>query len=413
MSQLQRITDLAGAGTYPHLFLPKLRQACDDLGATANVLTTGVLEMNRATFTERTRFGQGGVTDVSPLPEEIQNAIGFSGSDEVALMNQDAWYPLAHRMVDKTVEAHLSAHLADGQCLWIQGVNTGHGRPADLMLRELKRSLPRQFTVVHSTMPDNVDKRERVRTGYELFLRLKDEGLVETTLLNDNLSPFARTFNLGIQDRFTATALASLIAGQAHFSRNPSLAEVGRSLGDYGAFVGLALASRGLVVGKEPAAWAAGRKLFGLPARGSGNLENALLVAKETTRQALTEEHSLVIEETIDLRKPFFLVYTVPMAIRDRKWIVFSNQIRTWLANTYPTAIPVFASGNGTPDPRRFSSYWLQVSALFPMPDVPAPIGQLLRTPSLKRRQPRAGTPPPRNGHGPDPRRTEPLAAAH
>lgn len=393
MSQQQRITNILGAGTFSLLFQPKLRAACDELGGTASLLTQGALDINNATFTAPTQYGKNGVKDVSPSPKKVANAIGFAGSDEIALQNRDHWYPLAYSLIDRVIQAHLQRRLVDGQGLWLMGLRTGHGQPAEEMLREFKTRLPRHYTVGMSTMPDNADKRDKLREGHDLFVRLKDEGLLETTILLDNRSPFATHFDLDVQDRYAAKALATLIAAQGQNGKNPSLAEISRSLGEYGAFVGVAMRSRSLVAGREYPGWGLLRGL-GLPSRGFGDLDNVLLEAQEATKQVLTDPSALAIDEVIDLHKPVFVAYTIPIPTTDKRWITFSSKLRSFLANQYPSVVPVLASGQGTPVPHRTSAYWLQASAFFPMPDVPAPIRAILDSPSLKRRKPASPSAP-------------------
>ncbi len=401
MVDLPRITSVLGAGTYPAHFEPKLRGPCDELGATRTLLTMGRLELNRATASERTDFGRGGVIDVSPDPAAIVNAVGHLGSDQVAESNRAYWEPLVHAMVHRVVQAHTAARLVDGQTLWLQGFNTGHGLPAADALRSLRQRLDRMFVVAATTMPDSLDKRERLRDGdHRLFVRLKDEGVVECTFLTDNLSPFRLAFSLDTQDQFKARALASLLAAQHQFARNQSLAEIGRSLGRYGALVGMAFATRSIVVHEEPAGW---RLLRGLvpwvPARGSASVEHLVQEARLATVEALTDPTARAIGEAIDLDKLCFLVYTVPLRRTDASsWVHFSNRIRTWLANTYPAAVPVFVSGAGCPHPRYSGAYWLQVSALFPMPDVPAPLAAVLAGKSLQRQPGARPAAPARNG---------------
>lgn len=401
MVDLTRITNMLGAGTFPAHVEPKLLESCSELGAKRSLLTAGRVELNRTTASEPTWFGRDGVIDVSPSPADLQNALGNAGSDEIAESNRDCWERLAHGMVGKVVQAHQAAKLVDGQTLWLQGFKTGHGKPAEEMLRELKRRIPRMFIVAASTMPDNFDKRAKLREGgHDLFVRLKDEGIVECTLLTDNLSPFARHFDLDTQDRFMLRALASLLASQVQFTRNPSLGEVGRSLGEYAALVGMAFASRSVAVQTESAGWRLLRGLVSnLPQRGCATTGHLVQEARLATEQALHDPKALAIEEQIDLDKPCFLIYTVPLRQGDAAaWIRFSNAIRTWLANTYPTAIPLFVTGSGCPDPRYSGSYWLQVSALFPLPDVPAPLAAILGSQSHKRRRQPQGARQARNG---------------
>lgn len=386
MPDLRRVNNILGGGTLARQFIPSIRLAGDELGASRMFLTNGFIELNRSTYFERKGLDREGVIDVSPSPEDIKNAIGNAGSDEIAESNRENWEPLAQRMVDRIVQAHVDLRLEDGATLWTQGLLTGHRLPAGQVLRSLKKRIPKQFINVYSTLPDNFDKRDRLRDGYDLFHRLKAEGVIDTTFLTDNLSPFARRFSLAEQDRYVAKTLASLLAAQLHFTKNPSIAEIGRSLGDYAALVGMAFSSRSLVVAKEVAGWNLLRRTVGLPTRGFGHLGNLVIEAKLGTEAALGEPEARAIEEAIDLRMPFVAVYTVPLRPSDKRWITFSNEIRTWLMNYYPTATPVFVSGNGTPDSRFVGSYWLQVSILFPMPDVPAPLKAILESESLRRR---------------------------
>jgi hypothetical protein len=387
----RRLINLVGAGTYGRLLLPKLRAACDELGGTPSLLTQGVLEFNLATNGEPTNFGGGGVRDVSPSPSEIHNAIGNAGSEEVAESNRVYWQRPVAATVDRVVQAHLEAGITDGLTLWCQGLKTGHSLPAVEALRSLKQKMPKQFIVGNSVIPDDWDKRQQLKVGHDLFVSLKDEGVVEATFLSDNLGPLALSFTLDVQDRFVAKALASLITGQLQFSKNPSLGEVGRSLGEYGAFVGVACRSPTIVVAKTTPGWRALGGVFGLPERGSTPIDNLIIEAQTATRIVLTDRDALTIDEPIDLRKPFTLVYTVPLKLSNvPAWHRFSNQLRAWLARIYPRATPIFACGNGTPDPRYSGSYWLQVSALYPLPDIPAPIREILNSESLRRKPPQS-----------------------
>lgn len=388
MSNLQRITNIQGAGTFPHLFFPRLIDTLEELGASRCILTMGDLEINRSTFHEPTNYGRGGIKDVSPSPEQIKSAVGHLSSDKLALQNQENWEHLAKDLVSRVVREFVRAQLVDGQGLWCQGIKTGHGKPAELMLRDLKERLPRHFVVALSTIPDSFDKRQEVRGGHELFLKLQREGLIETTLLTDNGSPFAKTHNLDLQDRFLARALASLIGAQAQFNRNPSMAEVARSTGKHAPFVGLSFCSRELVVARSYPMWNLVRGAFGLPDKGFGNLGNIIQEARTATKKALTDTQALAIEDAIDEHKPVFVVYTIPLSPQDgTRWLEVSNALRTWLANKHDNVIPVFAAGRGMPTTRS-RDYWLQVSALFPLSEVPAPLRGQADASKLKRGRP-------------------------
>jgi hypothetical protein len=354
-----------------HLRLPFRAQApgCNrpigSNGTTERLLAQATVEFNRSTYTEPTRFGRDGVKDFSPRPSDIQMAIGHAGNDDYAAKNRSVWEPLVTRVNSQIVQVYLQNRIKDGEGLIVLGYKTGHGGPAEAALFDLKTRLPDQFTVLLSNLPHDADGRERLREGYDRFARYKENGLIEVCLLTDNSSPLAtRLFDLDKQDWYIAKALASLLAGQVHFTTNRSLAEVGRTLGEYSAFAGLSFASRGLVPLNQPVGWCALQKVVpNLPQRGITNVTHTVGEAIEATKLALFHPDHRAIDEELQFQKPLFVVYTVPISLGDRAWIPFSNQVRKWLANHVPKAVPIFAAGKGTPDPRYTHDYWLLLAA--------------------------------------------------
>src|SRR3954469_16828910 len=81
--ELPRISNILGGGTLAAHQQPKLRLQADSLGATPTLLTQGRFDFNRATASEPSGFGYDGVLDVSPLPEQLQQAVGNAGSDQI------------------------------------------------------------------------------------------------------------------------------------------------------------------------------------------------------------------------------------------------------------------------------------------------------------------------------------------
>lgn len=375
MSDRQRTTNLLGAGTYAQGLIPKLIADSVRLGGDASILTAGRVEMNRLTAHKRMSFAQSGIIDVSPDPHTIRNAVGYKGDVELALVNQDVWEPIVHEFVERVVRQHAANQLIDGQTIWPQGMATGHSELAAVALDELKIRLPRQSIIAMSVLPDDHTKRLKVGHGYALFVDLWNKSQIETTFLADNLSPFARRYTLDTQDAFQARAVASLIAGQSGFVRNVGISEAAHELGRYSPWVGMAFASRSITIEREPTGWSALRALAPrLPERGVADVSAVVLQAKEATKAAVTQPDARAIDEPVDLDKPFFLLYTVPLPAQAALWRDFASEIRRWLGQTYPTATPFFAIGPGMPDPRYHSSYWVQVSAFYPLPVMPAPL---------------------------------------
>jgi hypothetical protein len=354
----------------------------------------GRTEFNRSTAYERTRFNRDGIRDVSPKPTEIMNAFGNANDDDIAAVNRDVQLSVTHDMIGRVLQRRFEVKLVDGQVLWFQGFRTGHGDPAETALRDLKTRSPRTLISMASVLSADRDKRELLPEGHKRWLRLKDAGIIDTVYMGDNNSPFALRNTLEVQDKFLIRGLASLTAAQAHFSINSSLGEIGRRLGEYAAFVGVAAASHPLVVEPTIPGWNLLRKTIpSLPQRGGGSVQNCIIEAQQTTIQALTDRDSQLIEETIDLEhKPVFICYTVPIQLWDRKaWLAFSSEIRRWLGNHYPTAVPIFSSGSGSRDPSFNGSAWLQTTVFFPMPDLPYPIKTLMEGEGLHRRKKPAG----------------------
>lgn len=382
MADRKRNTTIAGGGTLSRLYLPKLRAECDALGITPAVICMGAFELNRVTNNQRTDFGRDGVIDVSPDPKDIALAIGNLGSDEIAQENRVHWESLSQAMIQGILKVHADNHVVDGQLYWKQGMRTGHALPAEETLRELKLNQPKMHVVTSSVLPDDFNKRQLLRTGYDLFNRLQQDNITYCTFLSDNNGPFATTYKLDIQDRFLTRAEASLLGAQFTNAKAQSIGEIARSLGRYSPFAGWASVSRQLIVTKPVFGWSVLQKALGFPDRGYGDLENAIHQAKLATEQVLTEPTARLIAEEIDTKKLLFLVYTVPIPGTERqRWIDFASEIRRWLVTRYETAVPVFAVGNGCSRPSSPPGYYVQVSALFPIPAVPTPIRELLASP--------------------------------
>ena len=234
MTNSSQTTNVLGAGTLGYQFLPKLLRAADQLGVTGRTfLTVGAAEFNRGVIEGHPhRLDRPGVRDVSPSNREVAHAIGFTGSDLVADETRSVWEPVVRGVIDRVVQETLRHKVVGSQTLWVQGMRTGHGRPAELMLRCLKERLPDQFIIAKSVLPEDGDQRPLAATGFELFRGLKEDGVVAVTLLTDNDSPFAKRRTLAVQDSYEVTALASYVGGLAQFAKNRAFGELGQRLGE-------------------------------------------------------------------------------------------------------------------------------------------------------------------------------------
>jgi hypothetical protein len=66
-----------------------------------------------------------------------------------------------------------------------------------------------------TVLPEDSDKRLRIREGYDLFNILRSSKIVDVTMLLDNMGPFAKANTLEIQDTFLVTTQVgpSAVAG--------------------------------------------------------------------------------------------------------------------------------------------------------------------------------------------------------
>lgn len=388
--QLQRVTSLYGAGDFPQSFYDKLLKTCDQLGATRGILSVGVLDENRISNFQPTGWGRNGVVDLSPTPEQIKLAIGLSGSDKVAAVHHKLWIPLVDAMVQKAAQLLEEADLVDSQAIFAVGVKTGHSKPLELLIREMKKRKPHMHAMGLSVLPDQATKRDHIGDGYHLWLKLRHQGLVYSTILVDNCGPFALAHTLDRQDEFLAVGLSSLLLAQLFNPRSMSLAEVARSLGQYGPFVGVSFWSQPIQPSRQVFGWPALTSLLrpfvNVPPRGySRSVQTIVTEAQLATKQALHNPRARAIDERINKDHPFYLLYTIPIhPIEGRKWVEISSAITHWLANKYRRAVPLYAPGSGISLDGRANGYQLQVTALWPMAEQPKPIKEILASPHVQ-----------------------------
>ena len=397
-TQNKRTTTVWGLGSYPMGMIPPFIQACRALGITERILAVGVAEYNRATFHSFTD-GRDGIVDISPPVTEIKNAAGFVGDRAIAELNRPNWESSSHGLVDRLLALHHQVDLADGESFWFQSFSSGHTRIAEESLHDVKERHPRHFVTTVSTVPEEANLREGIREDPAIFVRYKDAGLVETTILPDALSPLARRFGLAHQDACLAMALATILAAQIHFPRQRGFADIVHGLGRYSAFTGVAVSSRNIVVGREVRGWKTLRRSFGLPQRGFASLENVLIACQQAAQDTLSDPLTQLIEESIDARKLAILALTVPLKLADTRWTALAATIKDELTRSHPNITVVFAAGNGVPDPRYQSPYWVQASLFYPLPELPSVIQGILNAEPMLRRS--TTTPATSNGHRP------------
>jgi hypothetical protein len=363
-----RTTNVLGFGEFADTFVPLLRKTADYFKATHTLLTMGVLNFNRVSHSFQTRFDSAEVRDISPTPQEVEAIANRAGNFD------DALRQLEHNMIDKMVEVNLAAQNLQGQCLWVQSLPMANSSVIEEAILNLKARQPDHRIIVIGRLPYSDQRSPCLRSDCELFARLRNNKIIAATILLDLSSPFAHSQGEEALELFTASAVSSLLVAHAQFQRNPTLADVVSRLGGHSSFLGMAFSSACIVNGRQSGNQHSQRTFFSKPPRDFGNVSDAINQAKAATSQTLTKSLALSIEERIDQSRPLFLVYTVPIRPVDPCWYEFTSQISSWLAGQFPTAIPVFASGNGTPNYLLYGEYFVQVSAFYPLSEVPSPL---------------------------------------
>jgi hypothetical protein len=386
-SNTQRVNNLLGAGTYAVDILPKYRNEATLVGAREIILTEGRVDFNKMTTDGGSGLSGHGVLDISPLPQEIQMVFGMAGKEEIAQISKQYWEGVANSMVDRFSTAQERAELFDSQCLWSQGLGTGHAAIADHTVRKLKKIQPRLNIAADVIIPNDWDKLdERVISGYNLFTSLWEEGIIQGAILTDNNSPFAKAYTLKVADSFKASGLMACLMAPRQFKQNRGIVEVVISLGDFSPFAGMAFASETLAIKKQTFWWPLLKPLNGWVPKGTLSIPNIIIKSKEAFEQALRNPNCRAIDENIDIDKPFFAVFSIPLGVSEL-WSDISAQIRSWMSIKYPTAVPIFTSAAGRPMPQTNAAYNVQCTLIYPLPQNPAVIVEIIGRKNLKTRR--------------------------
>lgn len=369
---LRRFVTLLGGGHTAISGLDSLRLATDRLGATIEVLAQGCIATTAPAGRLRTSSGRDGVIDLTPT--------GREGGNTVDLDPDSQTHAQAHALANNAIQALFAAAVSFGQIIWC-GALDAFMQLAEDLLEEITARQPGQTILAVSMIPTPDRYTARLQAGLQSYVNLHAAGIVSATLLPDERSPLARAISPEAQQDFISTLLASMIRAPRDWEQNPSITDVGRAMGREAetGLVGLSLASECVAPGKQLSVYSGIRRLARrLPARGKGDLRDIIRQGMKAALRAITDPACRAIDETIETDRPFYVVYTTPLHSTDSRWVGFIRATSTWLATTYPDAVPIYASGQGTPDPRVPGSYWIQASVLFALPAVPQPIQAIL-----------------------------------
>ncbi|GAC1524145.1 MAG: hypothetical protein NVS2B16_32580 [Chloroflexota bacterium] len=374
---LPRFVTLLGGGRYAITALDSLRVATDRLGATAEVLAQGCIATTAPAGRLRTAAGHDKVIDLTPTDQDGGNTVDRDPDSQT--------HAQGHALADNAIQTLFNAALSYGQIIWFGALDALMQLTEDL-LEEITARQSGQTILAVSMIPSPDRYTARLQAGLQSYVNLHAAGIVSATLLPDERSPLARAISPEAQQDFLSTLVASLIRAPRDWEQNPSITDVARAMGREAetGLVGLSMASECVAPGKQLSVYSGIRRLIRrLPARGKGDLGDIIRQGIKAATRALTEPACRAIDETIETDRPFYVVLTTPLHSTDSRWVEFVRATSKWLASTYPNAVPIYASGQGTPDPRTPGSYWIQASVLFALPAVPQPVQEILERKGL------------------------------
>lgn len=387
-NRVQEVYSITGQGSLFMGMGPKHVEAMQELGIAAALLGIAGTDFNRATLAHSRLPG---ILDGKYLglgPGQVSDAFGFLADPEIARRRSGAWKPEIVRMNDRYIAEARAQNVESSFSLVIYSQKHGHSEAAVEMLKDRGVRLPDEIRVGSSLISHEPYLRDAFRHQPLLAVQLKDAGLLECTVLPDNLSPIVRRYGRPFQDRLVAKAWATAMAAIWHFPNQRGPADVVHALGRTTALVGLSFGVRHLLPTPKVGWYDPIGRLVGGGARGKGNLQDAIIQTREAAKDALARPEWRAIDEEINPNRQAFLAITIPVNRRDlARWRPLVAQVEHWLSNQYPFVTPLWAFGPGTPRPDLVdhSPYWVQCSLFYPIPDVPNPVAQIVASPSRER----------------------------
>ncbi len=396
-----KVNSVGGEGTLALNLTDVILTEADELGIGPTFLSAGAPDHNRATlFHSRTRRRVPGV-NTGLRPDEVRETQGYLADPERAERGGNHRRALDQHLNDLHVAAARQAGVDSPFDLFIFSWDSGHTRPAIESLRDRSVRLPSEVRCGLTVLPHERYLRDGLRFDPDLLIRLKEERLLEGTVVLDNLSATAARDGRAYQDRLAAKGFAAMMAGIWHFPNQRGPSDIVHALAHYGAMHGMSFGVRHLLATPEIGWYRPFRQLLGSPPKGLGSAEDATIQTIAAIEQAVTDPSQRAIDEEPDPHKQAFVILTVPVGRRDlAKWRRLVTDVELWLTNRYPYITAVWASGQGAApeDLAATSAYWVQASLLYPLPDRPRTLQRILDSDSLQRRK---SQPAGRNGSGP------------
>ena len=360
MNDVLRTNTFIGYGDLGYRMVPMALDTAQASGAPSVVLAVSILDLERVYRNQQPLNLPG--HDISPSLELIKKAL----ADESMGM---AYTQLAYSTNDEIVKAYTTKHGGNIIIFLKLDLIASLSEP----IRKLKMRLPKQHIVLVTMLPPLDQRGHELDEAYQDFLALGydnggDENGIETFILDQNAG-FATQLGEETQERAAVLTLLGLCIAPLNDERNSTFAGICKRLGAYASLSGMAFAMAPVASGKAPFIW---RMVKGVAPkagdRGIGDFNDLLIQVKDCTEQVLHNAACLATPYPIDSEKPLFLLYSLPMALQDKRFKEAVAAIYTFLKRTYPRATGIIVRGNAVAAPGATRGYRCGVSALYPLP---------------------------------------------
>lgn len=370
-------------GSFGVQIQPIMEEKIQALGAVGEIAASGAVSL----YAQGEQMTSVGV-NVSPTVAERTAILAASHTDEEANMY------LLNRLGEKLIDVHLPLKSVPSSLLFFldRDVLTS----SSVMLKMVKRQLP-FHTIAVITMLDEKDAgKEVVRKGLQELVELYEQGVIATTFVFSSRSPFAVAVKLNggevKQLECVAQTLTSLLLARRHSKLNVSCVDVLRALGRLSSFISFAFAADRVSLIRMRGLRALLRLLIGKKAM-VGDKENIRDQAKHITGRVLTDAECRAIDQAIHQEMPAVLIYTIPLALSDKRFGFVQKELIKCLGRVYPSTKSLAVRGNGIPvHPAPLDHFYVQVSCLYPL----LPTFFEPATPELPQQEEQAALPEPK-----------------
>jgi hypothetical protein len=354
MSHPDKNSFIGFVGRFGSKMFPLVAQAVARLRATENILASYYLERTQTHV--QTRIV--GIRDLSHTDAEKNLSLVHGETEQEG--NQTLLYDLAQKL------SQVYQHLMAVPSPFVHFIDCHELVNAIDLLKSTKRSLPLISQVVITSVSEQESHNTDVQTGMADLVALHAEGVIDTVIVVDPRSPFARHYGEETQLRFVAQMMISLLIAHKHHVQNPAFATVFRQLHQLSPFTAVSFASQRVAVGDIPKRWA----WLPLPvgSAGTGSYSDILAKVREATDQVVIEEETCTFPARVPTDEAAILVYNIPLELRDRRFASCLRDSSLYVSSHYPFASSITVSANGCSYPQSLGGRFLvQASCLYPL----------------------------------------------